>query len=237
MTLRIDVWSDIACPWCWVGKRRLDAALRQLGTGAEVHWRAFELDPRAPSRPPEPGVDYVGRLATKYMCSRTQAQAMIDRMTETGAADGLDFRFDRIRPASTFDAHRLMVHAAREGHQDALAERLFRGYFEEGRCLAEHGELAALAAEAGLDPERAAEVLDTEQYAGEVRAEERQAAELGISGVPFFVIDGRYAISGAQPAELMARYLERARDQAAAAAAEGPACGPDACDPVLPTGD
>ncbi|MCA9706922.1 MAG: DsbA family oxidoreductase [Myxococcales bacterium] len=227
--LRVEIWSDIACPWCWVGKRRLEAAIERFGRPVEVIWRAFELDPSAPRAHP-PGTDYVQRLADKYRTTRDQAQAMIDRMTRVGAEDGLDFRFDRARPGNTFDAHRLLGWAAEHGRQGALKERLMQAYMHEGRSVADHAVLVELAAEVGLDPERAQAVLSSDAHARDVRAEQALAAELGVTGVPFFVIAERYAVSGAQPAELLVGVLERAW-------ADGPreveppaeACGPDGC--------
>src|SRR5688572_13548676 len=134
--LRIDVWSDIVCPWCYVGKRRLEAALAQFPQRAavEVVWRAFELDASAPAVRDE-GVPYAERLARKYGTTVDQAQKMIERMIEVAAADGLDFRFDRIRPGRTFDAHRLLHLAAERGLQDALKERLLRAYMTEGAAI------------------------------------------------------------------------------------------------------
>lgn len=230
--LRVEIWSDIACPWCWVGKRHLEAAIERFGREVEVVWRAFELDPAAPKAHP-PGTDYVQRLANKYRTTRDQAQGMIDRMTQVGADNGLDFRFDRARPGNTFDAHRLLHWAAAQGRQDALKERLFVAYMHEGKSVADHEVLIELAAEVGLDPERAQALLSSDEHAREVRHDESTAAQLGVSGVPFFVIDGRYAVSGAQPSEVLHQAMERAHggDEATPSrsddAAEG--CGPDGC--------
>lgn len=233
-TLPIEIWSDIACPWCWVGKRHLEAARARFPHPVEVVWRSFELDPRAP-RSLGSDIDYVERLARKYRTSREAAQGMIDRMTQVGAADGLDFRFDRAKPGNTFDAHRLLSWAAEHGKQDALKERLFLAYMHEGRSVADHDELVALAADVGLSPDEARAVLDEGRYADEVRADEALATELGIGGVPFFVIDGRYAVSGAQPAELLLQAMQRAWDElpeaadTADTADAGQACGPEGC--------
>ncbi|MBK8238925.1 MAG: DsbA family oxidoreductase [Deltaproteobacteria bacterium] len=232
--LRVEVWSDIACPWCWVGKRHLEQAIAGAGDlgDVEVVSRAFELDPAAPQQP-EPGLDLVARLARKYGASMQQAQQMIDRMTQVGAADGLDFRFDRVVPVRTFDAHRLLHWAALEGRQPQLVEALFRAYMHEGRAVSDHEVLVELAAQAGLDPERARATLAGDAYTQEVRAEQKKARELGITGVPFFVVDGRYGISGAQPAAVLRKVLEQARSEQAeqAPAADDPlACGPDGCD-------
>jgi len=231
--LRIDVWSDIVCPWCYVGKRRLEAALAQFPRrdAVEVVWRAFELDPSAPAVRDE-HVSYAERLARKYGTAVDHAQTMIQRMTAVAAADGLDFRFDRIRPGRTFDAHRLLHVAAERGLQDALKERLLRGYMTEGAAIGDPETLVRLAAEAGLDADEAKGVLATDAYAAEVRSEEDDARDLNITGVPFFVIGERYAISGAQPADLLLRAVTAAWNELtdpADALAEGATCGPDGC--------
>src|SRR5689334_7936255 len=144
-SLRVDVWSDIACPWCYVGKRRLEAALARLPgrEDVEVVWRAFELDPSAP-RVRDPAMSYAERLASKYRTSTARAEEMIRRMTETAAGDGLDFRFDRIRSGNTFDAHRVLHLALERGVQDAVKERFLRGYMTEGEPLGEPEALIRL---------------------------------------------------------------------------------------------
>jgi predicted DsbA family dithiol-disulfide isomerase len=233
-TLRVDVWSDIACPWCYVGKRRLERALSEFAERDAVHveWRAFELDPAAPRAPGTP-TPYAARLARKYGASLPQAQAMIDRMVQVGAVDGIAFDFEAIRPGNTFDAHRVL-HLARElGLQDELKERYLRGYLSEGRAIADHHVLVSLAAEVGIDSDRVAAVLASDDFAADVRADEEQARRHGIQGVPFFVVAERYGVSGAQPSELLVQVLERAwkelEGQPDAAFPEGAACGPDGC--------
>lgn len=231
-SLRVEIWSDIACPWCWVGKRHLEAAKSRFPHPVEVVWRSFELDPNAPrASEADPPLDYVERLARKYRVSRDAAQAMIDRMIGIGAADGLDFRFDRARPGNTFDAHRLLGWAAEHGRQDALKERFFHAYMHEGRSISDPDVLVSLAAEVDLPPDGARAVLESNAYAEEVRAEEALAAELGVTGVPFFVIAGRYAVSGAQPAELLLQALHRAWSETKPRSSipVGDVCGPDGC--------
>jgi predicted DsbA family dithiol-disulfide isomerase len=233
--LRLDIWSDIACPWCYVGKRRLEAALAKFEHASEVEivWRAFELDPSAPAIL-EGGPGYAERLATKYRTSAAQAEGMLTTMTATAAADGLEFRFDRIRPGNTFDGHRLVHFAHEQGRQDAMKERLLRAYMTEGQPIGDREVLVTLAGEAGLDPAAAREVLETGRYSDDVRTDEALARELGISGVPFFVLGGRLGVSGAHPPEVLLGALEKAWSDLAATAeaqfAEGAACGPDGCD-------
>lgn len=230
--MQIEVWSDVACPWCYIGKRRLEAALARFDHRDEVTvtWRAFELDPSAPAE--RPGA-YVDLLAGKYGTSRQQAQVMIDTMRDTARGEGLDFRFDRSRPGNTFDAHRLIHLAGERGVQDAVKERLLAAYLTEGASVADQATLVRLAGEAGLDPREVETVLASGAYAGEVRAEEAEAMELGISGVPFFVIDRRFAVPGAQSPDVLLATLERAwarRPVLAVVGGEtGPGCDGDTC--------
>ena len=227
--LRIDVWSDIACPWCYVGKRRMEAALESFPGRDSVRlvWRAFELDPSAPPvRQPE---SHAARLARKYGASVSQAEQMIRRMTETAALDGLDLRFDIIRPGNTFDAHRLIHFALERGVQDAVKERFLRAYLCEGEAIGDRSTLVRLSGEAGLDAKEAERVLDSEAFAREVRADEAEARASEIHGVPFFVFAGRYGVSGAQIAETLHHVLERAWREEASSIADEAACGPDGC--------
>lgn len=228
----LEVWSDVACPWCWVGKRRLEGALARFehASSVQVMWRAFELDPSAP--PLREG-DYVERLARKYGQSRANAQAMIDRMVETGAREGLRFDFTKARGGNTLLAHRLLHLARERGLQGEVKERMFRAYFSEGAAIGLPDVALSLAVEAGLDPDDASALIASDQYTHEVRADQREAHALGVDGVPFFLFDRRYAVAGAQPAELLLQALERAWSERSSAepadGAAGPACGPDGC--------
>lgn len=229
--LVVQVWSDIACPWCFVGKRRLEAALARFAHRDEVAviWRAFELDPGSP--PVREAQPYAERLGRKYGKSANEAQGMIDRMTEVARADGLDFRFDRIRPGNTFDAHRLLHLAHERGVQDAVKERFFLAYLTEGEAIGDRTTLHRLAVQAGLESAEITSVLEGDAYADDVRADEQEAREADISGVPFFVV-GRYGISGAQTADVLLSALEKAWAEAGAAEApfaEGAVCGPEGC--------
>ena len=231
--LSIQVWSDIACPWCYVGKRRLEAALAKFphADAVEIVWRAFELDPSAPPVR-DSDVSYAQRLAGKYGTPLPQAEEMIRRMTEVAAADGLDFHFERIKPGNTFDAHRVLHLAHARGKQDAVKERFLAGYMTEGEPIGDPEALVRMAGEAGLDVDEVRGVLAGDAFAREVRADESEASELGIRGVPFFVLGGRYAISGAQPAEVFEGALARAWSElkdAPEVFAEGAVCGPEGC--------
>jgi predicted DsbA family dithiol-disulfide isomerase len=234
--LHLDAWSDIACPWCYVGKRRLEAALQGWEHRGQVAlvWRSFELDPRAPRGRTEAG-PYAPKLAAKYRTSVAEAEARIDRLVSLAAGDGLELRFDRIRPGNTFDAHRVLHLARARGRQDAIAERLFRGYLTDGRAIGDPDAVRELAVDGGLDEAEVVELLAGDRFAAEVRADEGLARELGIRAVPCFVIDRRIGISGAQPVEALRSALAEAwRTRAAAADAgaaveDGAACGPDGC--------
>lgn len=229
--LRVDIWSDIACPWCYVGKRRFEQALKQLSPGAqiELHWHSFELDPGAPARVPE--ARQAERLAKKYGMSVQAAEQRMAQLSQVAQAEGIRFDFDQLKPGNTFDAHRVLHLAAERGKQDALKERFLKGYLCEGQPIGEREVVLRLASEAGLDADEVEATLASNAYADEVRADEAQAAALGIHGVPFFVIGQRYGISGAQPAELLTRALNKAREELAAQPelVEGAACGPDGC--------
>ena len=231
--MRVEIWSDVVCPWCYIGKRRFEQALASFPhrNEVEVVWRSFELDPSAPA---ERVGDYAELLSAKYGVPVARAQEMIDTMTATAAQEGLDFRFDRARPGSTFDAHRLLHLAAERGVQDALKERLLRATFTEGEPIGDVETLVRLAAEVGLDAEEARDVLRGSRFADEVRADEREAQRFGITGVPFFVVDRTYGVSGAQPADALRQVLDKAWQdsrpvQLVPAGAAGPGCDGDAC--------
>ena len=213
--MEVEVWSDVACPWCYVGKRHLEQALTEFegADDVQVTWRSFELDPTAPR---VRGQDAVTLLAAKYGRSHEEAEAMVQSMRETGARDGLDLRFDIARSGNTFDAHRLLHLAASQGMQDAVKERFMRAYQTEGEAIGEPEVLQRLAEEAGLPADEVREVLITERFAEEVRADEAQAVEFGIRGVPFFVVDRRVAVSGAQPPEVLLQLLQQGAEAEAA---------------------
>ncbi|PTA67612.1 DsbA family oxidoreductase [Deinococcus arcticus] len=207
--LRVDIWSDIACPWCYIGKRRLERALDSFEhrDRVEVVWHSFELDPSAP-----PVLERtMGEvLAQKYGRSPAQVQAMMDQVSGVAAAEGLTYRFEQARLGSTFLAHQLIHHAAAHGQQGAVKERLLRAYFSEGACMGDLDTLVALAAEVGLDPAEARTALAEGRHAAAVRQDETQAQALGISGVPFFVLGGKYGVSGAQDPQTLLGALQQA---------------------------
>src|SRR3954471_20622819 len=213
--MNVEIWSDIACPWCYVGKRRFEAALAGFEHRDEVTvtWRSFELDPAAPR---ERGGDRATHLAEKNGTARERALEMQRHMTDVAATEGLEFRFDRARSGSTFDAHRLVDLAAAHGAQDAMKERLMRAYLTEGELIGDPAVLSRLAAEVGLPADEVAELLAGERFAAEVREDERTAASFGIHAVPFFVVDRAMGASGAQPAEVFGELLRRGWEARAA---------------------
>ena len=210
--MNVEIWSDIVCPWCYIGKRRFERAVACFGHPGEVTvtYRSFELDPSAPARRTGTHAEH---LARKYGMTVAQAEQASQQMTQRAAAEGLEFRFDLIRGGSTFDAHRLLHLAKDHGLQPETKERLLRATFTEGLAIADKPTLARLATEVGLPAAQVQAVLDGDAYADPVRADEQQAARYGISGVPFFVADGKYAVSGAQPPEVLLQLLRHAYDQ------------------------
>ncbi|SIN70083.1 DsbA family oxidoreductase [Chitinophaga niabensis] len=203
--MKIDIWSDVACPFCYIGKRHLEAALEQFPhkNEVEVTWHNFELDPNASRDNKE---DQYTLLARKYGMSREQAIENTDRVAASGEKAGLAFEFDKVIPTNTFDAHRLIQFAAQHGKQDEMEERLFSAYFMEGKHISNKETLLAIAKDLGLD---ATEVLNSDAYTKEVRKDEADAQSLGIRGVPFFVFDMKYAVSGAQPVDAFTQTLQK----------------------------
>lgn len=220
-TLRVDVWSDIACPWCYIGKRRFEAGEAAWRETAGAHapdvelvFHSFEL---APDTPEDFSGDEIDYLSRHKGIAPEQARQMLDHVTGIAASVDLAYRFDLLQHTNTVLAHELIHFAAANGRQLEMTERLMSAYFTEGRHLGRVDELVALAGEAGLDTTAAAEALASHAFLADVKADERQAAELGITGVPFFVIDGKWALSGAQePATFAAAlaHAERERDTA-----------------------
>jgi predicted DsbA family dithiol-disulfide isomerase len=232
--MQIEIWSDVVCPWCYIGKRRFENALSQFPNrdDVEVIHRSFELDPGMTRGTERPTVDVLGE---KYGAGPAQVRQMMARVEQNAAEEGLEYHLTNTLSGNSRDAHRL-VHLAREkGVQNAVLERLYRAYFTEGKSLFDRDVLAEIGGEAGLDPTEVKQVLSSDRFEAEVTADENQARAFGISGVPFFVIDGRYGISGAQPTALFAQALQQAwaESQGAAPAElfaqEGAACTDDSC--------
>jgi predicted DsbA family dithiol-disulfide isomerase len=204
--MKVEIWSDVVCPWCYIGKRRFESALAHFDHRGEVEveFRSFELNPNANAA--DQG-NLEEALARKYGMSLEQAHALHARVIETAAGEGLQYRLDIAKRGNTFDAHRLIHLAGILGLQGAMKERLLAAYFTEGKPIGDHDTLVELAAEVGIDADRARTVLADGSFGDQVREDEREATELGITGVPFFVINRRYGVSGAQPPELMLKAL------------------------------
>jgi predicted DsbA family dithiol-disulfide isomerase len=222
--MKVEVWSDVVCPWCYLGKRRLEHALEQFEhrDRADVVWRSFELDPEAPRERDE---DNTTRLATKYGMSREEAAARHDQLTRLAAEEGLTYHLHIARSGNTFDAHRLLHLASERDLQGEAKERLFAAYFTEGERIGDPETIARLAGEVGIEPDAVRATLDCDAYSEEVRADEREATRLGISGVPFFVFDRKYAVSGAQSADVLLEALRTTWS-------EGQPAGPASADPL-----
>lgn len=210
--MEIEIWSDVACPFCYLGKRRLEKALEDFPGRDEVNltWKSFQLHPGLEARP---GLGLETYLAERKGWPLTQIRANHERLAKAGAESGLEYRFEKSVVADTFDAHRVIQLAKSEGKGDAMEERLFRAYFTEGRDLGDAKVLSELAGEAGLDSQKTAAMLaEKESFAGEVKADIEEAERLGVNGVPFFVFDRRFAVSGAQDTEVFRRALAQAAE-------------------------
>jgi len=239
--VKVEIWSDVVCPWCYIGKRRFEAALAGFEHAAdvEVQWRAFQLDPTTTSQPVQadgPSDAHVRSLAAKFGRSVPEVQEMVDHVDAMARAEGLDFHQDVSVPANTVKAHQLLHLAGERGVQAAVEERLMRAHFTEGEPVGDDETLVRLVAEAGLDADEARAVLAQDTYVDAVAADVAEAAALGARGVPFFVVDRRYGVSGAQSVEHFAQVLQQAWRESrpltmvdAPAGADGGACGPDGC--------
>ena len=209
--MQIEVWADVVCPWCYIGKRRLQSALEQRGLAddVEIVHRAFQLDPTA-STTTEPTIDH---LAAKYGVSRDEALAMMTNVTEVAAAEGLDYHLDLCMTGNTRDAHRLALWAQEQDPAiaDQLLEAMYSAYFEQGRGVFTTDDLVAFASEVGLDADAAREMLSGTAYLDQVVQDQVLARTFGANGVPFFVIDRAYGVSGAQPVEVFLSAIDQAR--------------------------
>jgi predicted DsbA family dithiol-disulfide isomerase len=227
--IRVDIWSDVVCPWCYIGKRRFERALHQL-TGevsVEFEYHAFQLDPTASPGKTQP----VAEAYARKFGGPERAQAMIDRVTSIAADEGLEFRLDRALRANTLPAHRVLWLAGQAGSptpQAAMKERLLRAYFHDGLDIGDPDVLAACAAELGFDRDTVRALLDSSTGIDAVLADIEQAAELGITAVPTYVVNGQWAIPGAQDAETFVAVLRNVHDRLRVGSA--PACEDDVCD-------
>jgi predicted DsbA family dithiol-disulfide isomerase len=212
--LHVEIWSDVACPWCYIGKRRYERALDGFERAGEVEttWRSFQLDPTIPKGLRRPHDE---ALAEKFRASADQVRAMNARVVEIAAGEGLDYHFERSVTVNTFDAHRLSHLARTHDRGAAMQERLFKAQFVDGEALDDGATLVRLAEEVGVPTEDAKALVQTDAYAVDVDEDIRLARSFGVTGVPFFVFDRRFAVSGAQPADLFSEALRRAGEAAA----------------------
>jgi predicted DsbA family dithiol-disulfide isomerase len=233
--VKVEIWSDVVCPWCYIGKRRFEAALTRFDQrdDVEVVWRSFELDPSAPPTGTPGG--QAERLAAKYGTTIDAARQMQQRVADAAAGEGLNFDIDAVVPANTVDAHRVIHLAERQGLQAEMKERLLKAHFIDGEAVGVAETLVRLATEVGLDADEVRSLLESDELVDDVRADESEARALGISGVPFFVLDRRYGVSGAQPSEHLLEALQTAWADShplamvSAGASDEQACGPDGC--------
>jgi predicted DsbA family dithiol-disulfide isomerase len=212
--IKVDVWSDIACPWCYIGKRKFEAGAEAFDGEVEVTYHSFELAPDTP-------VDFDGSeldfLAQYKGMSPEQVKPMLDRVTDIAKDVGLDYDYDALQHTNTIRAHQLIHFAKAHGKQLEAKERLLKAYFVEGRHVGRTDDLADLAEEIGLDRAQAKRALENDEYLDDVRADQQQAIGYGIRGVPFFVIDGKYGVSGAQEAKTFTEVLDKVKEEQVAA--------------------
>ena len=237
--MRIDIWSDVVCPFCWIGKRHLEKALEGFraehpDAEVEVLWRAFQLDPNAEASSTETIPEMISR---KYNMPLEAAEESQDQMAQRFSALGLEFNWREAKSGNTFDAHRLAAMAADHDLDDEADEALKKAPFSEGRQASDHGVLREIRAPIGLDGEKVAAMLASDEYSIDVRHDMTMAQGLGISGVPFFVFDGKFAVNGAQPVDVFRQALATAWDESQKAgvaadsgSASDPAAGADAAD-------
>jgi len=233
--MKVEIWSDIMCPFCYIGKRKFESALAQFAhrDAVEIEWHSFELDPNMQT---QPGQTIHELLAERKGISVAQGKEMNSHMAGVAAEVGLHFDFDRMVPTNTFLAHRFLHLAAAKGRQNEAEERVFAAYFVEGKDVGDVETLAQLGADLGLEADEVRAVLQTDAYAQQVRYDEYQAQQINVRGVPFFVFADKYAVSGAQPSELFQEVLEKVWEEQRplptqlAGAEEGAACGVDGTD-------
>lgn len=212
MTMKVEFWSDIVCPWCYIGKRRFEKALSQFEHRDEIEviWRSFELDPSTPRQ----GKDLVDVLSKKMGRSVDEVKQMMAQITTLAAKDGLEYRFDLMKSSNTFDAHRLIHYAAAQGLVEEVSEHLYHAYFTEGFPVSDIDALLQVAVKAGLKETETRQILESDKYSEEVRSDESRAQSLQVSGVPFVLANEKFAISGAQSTEVFLDALRQAWNDA-----------------------
>ena len=225
--MKIEIWSDYACPFCYIGEKRLEKALAEVNGGdkVEIEFKAFELDPTAELEVVSTTVD---RFALKYGLNKEEAAQRIEQISLMGRKEGIDFKYATTRYTNTFDSLRLTKMAQKYGHNEIIT-KLFDAYFTKNLELSDHNVLKNIAAECGLDLSEVDEVLKGNKYADEVREDEREAAMYGIHGVPCFLINGKYSLSGAQPTHVIKEAIESILDKETVDRLDGMTCGSNGC--------
>lgn len=206
--MKLIVWLDIACPYCYIGRKNLDRALKELDAGIEVEYKSFRLNPTAPI---DPDFTMKEELAGKYGRSESEVDGMLDQLTVQGKEAGITFNLDAVVPSNTMDAHRVIKFAARDGKDGEVMDALYHAYFEAGRNTADHGVLIGIAEDAGLDAETVRKMLESDLHKDMVYADQNEAQDIGVQGVPFIVINGEYALPGAMRTEDYIRALQEAQ--------------------------
>lgn len=233
--MKIEIWSDIACPWCFIGKRRFETALEgfEHKDQIDVEWRSYQLDPTLPDHYDGTETEYLSRI--KGM-PQDQVKQMFGHVTAQAAGEGLDYDFDKVVVANSFTAHRFLHLAKEHGLMDQAKDALLSGHFEQGKDIGDTEYLVSTGVVLGLDEAEVRETLAGDRFAAEVRADIAEARALGVNGVPFFVLDRKYGISGAQPAEAFAQAIRQAWNERSpltvlpqSTSADGAVCGPDGC--------
>lgn len=218
-TIKVDIWSDVQCPWCYIGKRKFEAGAAQFGGDVEVEYHSYELSPDTP-------VDFAG-TPTEYLSQRkgmpiAQVEQMLQNVTDIAKSVGLDYDYDSVHQTNTVKAHELIHYAKSKGRQLDMKERLLKAYFVDGAHVGRIEDLADLAAEIGFDRADVVRALTENEFLADVKADVALAQEYGIQGVPFFVIDGKYGVSGAQDAATFAQVLEQVRSEKSESAVLAP---------------
>ena len=231
--MQVEIWSDVMCPFCYIGKRNFEAAFDQFANAKniEVIWKSFQLDP---SLPEKEVLDHEQYLVERKGFSKEQVKGMLNQVTQTARNAGLDYHFDKVITVNSFNAHRLIQAAKAKGLGDAAEEQLFKAYFTDGKDIADKATLTELGKAVGLTTQEVDDALTNDLYAAKVHQDIDEARQIGVSGVPFFVFDRRYAVSGAQPAEAFTQTIEKAFSEwreknpgLSLEFTEGPACTPD----------
>ena len=212
--IKVDIWSDVQCPWCYIGKRKFEAGAAEFGGEVEVEYHSFELSPDTPVDYEGSSIDY---LVERKGMPRAQVEQMLGNVTAIAKNVGLDYDFEHVHQTNTVISHELMHFAKSKGRQLEMKERLLKAYFIEGKHVGRIPDLVDIAAELGFDRGEVTEALESHRFLADVKADVAQAREYGINGVPFFVIDGKYGVSGAQEAETFANVLTQVKTEKEAA--------------------